>query len=109
MKNSRRVLAPLAVLAFLSSFHAPGATGQAQDVRRAENANEARLNGLQPPDLVMDAIGLEPGMVIGEVGAGRGRYAVQLAARVGETSKVYANDIDGVALQYLEYRSKEEK
>jgi len=73
-------------------------------VLEPETANEARLNRLQPPDRVMDAIGLKPGMVVAEIGAGRGRYAVQLAVRVGETGKVYAEDIDAAALKHLESR-----
>lgn len=58
----------------------------------------------QPPDQVMDAIGVKPGMVIGEIGAGRGRYTVYLARRVGERGKVLANDISRRALSYLESR-----
>jgi ubiquinone/menaquinone biosynthesis C-methylase UbiE len=72
-----------------------------QGVLAPENANEARLNRLQPPDKVMDAIGLSPGMVVAEIGAGRGRYVVQFAVRVGENGKVYAEDIDSAALKYL--------
>jgi len=33
---------------------------------------------MQPPKKVMDAIGVKPGMVIGEAGAGRGRYYKQV-------------------------------
>jgi len=80
---------------------------EAQEQRGAldpENANEARLNRIQPPDKVLAAIGLEAGMVVGEIGAGRGRYTVQIAHRVGEDGKVYANDIDAAALRYLEQR-----
>ncbi|UCG28407.1 MAG: hypothetical protein JSV24_03335, partial [Bacteroidales bacterium] len=62
---------------------------EVQNVLTPENANEARLNRLQPPEQVMDAIGIKPGMVVAEIGAGRGRYVVQLAVRVGETGKVY--------------------
>ncbi len=58
----------------------------------------------QPPDQVMDAVGVKPGMVIGEVGAGRGRYTVYLARRVGETGKILANDIDKRSLDYLRER-----
>ena len=54
----------------------------------------------------MDSIGVKPGMVIAEIGAGRGRYVVLMAKRVGETGKIYANDIDKKALDYLEYRCK---
>jgi SAM-dependent methyltransferase len=69
-----------------------------------ENANEARLNRLQPPDQVMDAIGIRPGMVGAEIGAGQGRYVVQLAVRVGASGKIYAEDIDAEALRHLEGR-----
>ena len=37
-------------------------------------------------------------------GDGRGRYTVFLAKRVGDTGKVYANDIDAPALAYLRER-----
>lgn len=67
---------------------------------------EARLNNLQPPDRVIEAIGVMPGMIIGEIGAGRGRYTVHLATKVGEHGKVYANDIDRSALEYLESRCR---
>jgi len=75
-----------------------------QNVLTPENANETRLNGLQPPDQVMDAIGIKPGMVVAEIGAGRGRYVVQIAVRVGKSGKVYAEDIDAASLQHLEQR-----
>jgi ubiquinone/menaquinone biosynthesis C-methylase UbiE len=75
-----------------------------QGVLAPENANEARLNRLQPPDQVMDAIRVSPGMIVAEIGAGRGRYVVQFAVRVGENGKVYAEDIDAAALKYLEKR-----
>ncbi|MDH5466749.1 MAG: class I SAM-dependent methyltransferase, partial [Candidatus Aminicenantes bacterium] len=41
---------------------------------------------------------------VAEIGAGRERYVVQLAVRVGENGKVYAEDIDSAALKYLEKR-----
>jgi ubiquinone/menaquinone biosynthesis C-methylase UbiE len=67
---------------------------------------EEPLNAYQPPDKVMDAIGIEPGMVVGEIGAGRGRYTVHLAARVGEAGKVYANDVNEHKLAYIKHRCK---
>ncbi len=70
------------------------------------DAWEEEQNIHQPAKQVMDAIGLKPGMVIGEVGAGRGRYTVKLASRVGEAGKVYANDISEKDLQYLRHRCK---
>ena len=44
--------------------------------------------------------------VIGEIGAGRGRYTVHLARRVGPAGKVYANDISESALSYLRDRCR---
>jgi ubiquinone/menaquinone biosynthesis C-methylase UbiE len=70
---------------------------------------EKRLNKLQPPKEIMDAIGVRPGMILGEIGAGTGRMTIWLADRVGEMGKVYANDIDREALDHLELRCKKDK
>jgi len=67
---------------------------------------EVRLNKLQPPEKIMDTIGLKAGMSIGDIGAGKGRFSVWFAARVGNKGKVYANDIDQEALNYLSRRCK---
>ncbi|MGD8867877.1 MAG: class I SAM-dependent methyltransferase [Gemmatimonadales bacterium] len=94
-------------IAALAIFFAGLPTLRAQDtvsVLTPETANEARLNRLQPPEQVMDAIGVRPGMVGAEIGAGRGRYVVQLAVRVGQTGKIYGEDIDADALRHLEQR-----
>jgi ubiquinone/menaquinone biosynthesis C-methylase UbiE len=58
----------------------------------------------QPPEKIMDAIGVVPGMTVAEIGAGRGRYAVHMAARVGDKGKIYANDISERDLAYLNER-----
>jgi SAM-dependent methyltransferase len=67
---------------------------------------EKRLNRRQPPVKIMDAIGMKPGMVIGEVGAGTGRMTMWIADRVGDTGKVYANDINTGSLEQLRERCK---
>jgi ubiquinone/menaquinone biosynthesis C-methylase UbiE len=74
--------------------------------QKSPDAWEARHNSYQPPEQVMDSVGVEPGMVIAEVGAGRGRYVVHMARRVGQTGRVYANDINKKALDYLAFRCK---
>jgi len=102
--NCKRLKVLIIILIFLISSVAAQDTQKQQSVLTPENTNEARLNRLQPPDKVMDAIGVSPGMVVAEIGAGRGRYVVQFAVRVGEKGKVYAEDIDAAALKYLEKR-----
>lgn len=67
---------------------------------------EKGLNERQPPIKIMDAIGLKQGMVIGEVGAGTGRMTMWLADRVGESGRVYANDIDRSSLDHLRNRCR---
>jgi len=64
---------------------------------------------IEQPEKVMEATGVKPGMVIGEVGAGRGYFTFWLARGVGETGKIYANDIDRSALSYIERRYADEK
>ncbi len=67
---------------------------------------ERWFNERHLPDKVMDALGIKPGMTIGEVGSGRGRYTVHLAARVGPAGKIYAEDIDTAGLDHLRERIK---
>jgi ubiquinone/menaquinone biosynthesis C-methylase UbiE len=56
----------------------------------------------------MDVVGVEPGMVIGEVGAGHGYFTFHLSRRVGNTGKVYANDIAARALAAIRRKCEEE-
>jgi ubiquinone/menaquinone biosynthesis C-methylase UbiE len=65
---------------------------------------EHRHNAYQPPEQVMDSIGVEAGMTVAEVGAGRGRYVVHMAKRVGDKGMIYANDISKKKLDYLDFR-----
>jgi ubiquinone/menaquinone biosynthesis C-methylase UbiE len=74
--------------------------------RTSEEWERAVNEKLQPPDRVLDAIGLTPGMVVGEIGAGGGRYTVELAKRVGSAGRVYANDISDRSMAYLRARCK---
>lgn len=62
----------------------------------------------QQPDKVLDVIGIKPGMVIGEPGAGRGYYTFRLARKVGPTGKIYANDIAAKDLNTIKKRAKRE-
>ncbi|MBA7551275.1 2-methoxy-6-polyprenyl-1,4-benzoquinol methylase, mitochondrial [subsurface metagenome] len=64
---------------------------------------------IQPSDVIMDTIGVQPGMTIAEVGAGNGRLAVKIAKQVGIEGKVYANDIDPAAIRFMRKRIRREK
>jgi len=91
-----------AFLCLLALSQSPGICGQEAKVE--VEAWEVRINLRQPPAKVIETIGLKPGMIIGEVGAGTGRVSVWLAQRVGPDGHVYANDIDAKALEHLRAR-----
>lgn len=59
----------------------------------------------QQPERIIASIGIEPGMVIGEAGAGEGYFTFKLVPHVGDTGVIYANDIDASALRKLERRA----
>ena len=101
-----RIKKPYFLLIFLFVLLNIQACAQGSGQASYEEGGERWTNRRQPPDKVMEAIGVKPGMVIGEVGAGRGRYTVQLARKVGETGKIYANDINKNSLNYLEERCR---
>jgi ubiquinone/menaquinone biosynthesis C-methylase UbiE len=69
---------------------------------------EEKFETFQPSEIIMDAMEIRPGMVIGEIGAGNGRFAVKVADRIGMGGKVYANDIDPRALNFMRRRCMRE-
>lgn len=102
LKKQERILTVLIISLAVSTGFAQVDRGKG--VLEPENPNEARLNRLQPPEQVMDAIGVLPGMTVAEIGAGRGRYVVQLAVRVGGKGHVYAEDISSSSLDHVKRR-----
>lgn len=62
----------------------------------------------QPPEKIMDAIGVRPGMRIGEAGAGQGYSTFPLARRVGAQGVVFANDISATSLDVIRHRAARE-
>ncbi len=72
------------------------------------NAQSSQRDSWQQPEKIIDSLGIGPGMIIGEAGAGSGYFTFHLAKRVGTKGKIYANDIDKRGLQRIEDRCKEE-
>lgn len=90
----------ISILICLSAFSV------AQDKKVPVEPSETWLNSQHQPEKLMDAIGLKEGMTIADIGAGRGRMTVFFSLRVGESGRVFANDIDKDALKYLENRCR---
>jgi ubiquinone/menaquinone biosynthesis C-methylase UbiE len=55
----------------------------------------------EAPEKALDVIGIANGSTVADVGAGSGYFTVRLAARVGPTGRVYANDIQPEMLAKL--------
>jgi ubiquinone/menaquinone biosynthesis C-methylase UbiE len=58
----------------------------------------------EAPTKAIDALGLTPGMVVADIGAGSGYYASRMAKKVGPSGKVYATDIQPGMLELLNRR-----
>ena len=72
---------------------------------RAEDERERAGEAAQ----VMEWLGIRPGMVVADIGAGSGYYTVRLAARVGPTGRVLAQDVVPDYLARLRNRLRQER
>lgn len=79
-----------------------GAAG-ADWLERSERESE------ENPAKAIDLLRFEKGMVVADVGAGSGYYAIRIAEIVGPGGKVYANDIQPEMLSILKKRLRQKK
>jgi ubiquinone/menaquinone biosynthesis C-methylase UbiE len=77
--------------------------GGADWLDRSERESE------ENPEGALDAIGIKPGMVVGDVGAGTGYMSLRLAKRVGPSGKVYSEDVQPEMLRRLRQNAAEAK
>jgi ubiquinone/menaquinone biosynthesis C-methylase UbiE len=63
----------------------------------------------EQPDLALKLIGVPKGATVGDIGAGAGYLTWRLAALVGPTGKVYANDIQPEMLDLLRKNMRQRK
>lgn len=62
----------------------------------------------EAPSKALEELGLKPGMVVADIGAGSGYYSVRMAKRVGPAGRVYATDIQQGMLDIIDRRIKSE-
>ena len=70
--------------------------------------NPWRRRVIQKPAVVADQMHLNPGMIVVELGPGKGSYTKVVAARVLPDGKVYAIDIQEAVIERLKKRVVEE-
>src|SRR5581483_3523258 len=63
----------------------------------------------ESPDQALALLDIHPGMVVADVGAGTGYMTVRLARLVGDTGRVYANDIQPAMLDIIRRKAGEER
>jgi ubiquinone/menaquinone biosynthesis C-methylase UbiE len=96
----------LALMVGLLAGFVPGQ--EAHGGANREAIDRMRDRDLQP-ERVMDAVGLKPGMNVGEAGANYGYFTFKMSRRVGPSGIVYANDIEPAALGLIEKKCAAEK
>jgi ubiquinone/menaquinone biosynthesis C-methylase UbiE len=112
------------ILVLLSLLLIPG-TLSAQDAVKRDHHQMDRLHrdpksyigaledpkrdAYQKPQEVMMALGLKPGEVIADIGAGSGYFTFRLAHHVGDKGKVYAVDVSPEMILYINRRIRELK
>lgn len=67
-------------------------------------ATERERDGVDEVGQVARLLGIGPGTVVADIGAGSGYYAVRLARRVGPEGRVFAEDVTPAYLAGLERR-----
>ncbi len=109
---------PLKVGALLSFFVSAALLAQSAGVHPISGRRYAHVMGYQgapwlerserleeeAPDRALDVMAIPKGAAVADVGAGSGFMTVRLAARVGPTGTVYANDLQPQMLEILRRR-----
>ena len=74
----------------------------------AKSFDDPARDAWQMPDRVIEALGLKPGQIVADIGAGTGYFTVRLA-KSAATPKVYAVDIEPSMVSYLKERAGQER
>ena len=74
-----------------------------------ESERDRNRDAWQRPAEVFDALAVQPGHRVADIGSGFGYFTFRLAARVGAEGKVYAVDIDQKAIDRVRQRKEREK
>ena len=110
---AQRQIRALVIAALLAGLSAPAGAFQAEHpltgrriapvmgVGGADWLERNEREAEEHPDQALDALGLKPGMIVADVGAGTGFMSLRMAKRVGPMGKVYAEDVQPEMLSRL--------
>lgn len=94
----------LLVAAACGRHEAEGDPGAGTRPSDDSGRGQARFDAERRPEKVVEALGIGPGSVVADIGAGSGLLTVHLARAVRPNGRVVATDIDGAALDLLNSR-----
>jgi len=63
----------------------------------------------QPPEIIMDDLGIADGATVADLGAGGGWFTVHLARRVGPRGRVHAIDVQQQMIEQVKRRAQRER
>jgi ubiquinone/menaquinone biosynthesis C-methylase UbiE len=92
-------------LLWLAILGGPAAAGQDTFARARE---ESQREAWQNIPKILEALGVGPGAVVADIGAGGGFFTVRLSRAVGPTGRVYAVDVNTRVLEQLRNRVADE-
>lgn len=75
--------------------------------RYAEHWNDPERDDWQRPQAVVEAMDIEDGMAVADIGAGTGYFIPYLSDAVGDEGTVYAVDIEESMLEYIDEMADE--
>ncbi|MDH4272619.1 MAG: class I SAM-dependent methyltransferase [Candidatus Aminicenantes bacterium] len=101
----RKILSSVALFMFLGLTLAGTCHGTSAG---QVGPNQSTRDSWQEPERLLQTIGIKPGLVIGEVGAGMGYFTFKIASRLGDSGKIYANDILVDRLEAIRKRAESE-
>lgn len=70
--------------------------------------DDPKRDAWQQPDRVVEALALQPGMVVADIGAGTGYFEKRLATAVGDRGAVIAIDVEPDMVRYIRERAHRE-
>ena len=101
---SYRVKLALFILCALAVLFLSDTAYQALNTLSRLNTVEAERDLWQRPSQVVDALDVEPGDVVVDLGCGSGYFALKLSSQVGKSGRVLAEDIRTLPLVFLWFR-----
>jgi cyclopropane fatty-acyl-phospholipid synthase-like methyltransferase len=64
-----------------------------------DDGEQARFDAERRPDKLVEALGIQPGSRVADIGAGSGLLTIHLARAVAPNGQVVATDVDGAVLE----------